>query len=278
MKSSFEKVGFLLSYREVCPPAEVAHLAYCFMEFAVVNDLPDPIPHEVYPDGCISVIYRRNQRLGLEMILLKGLSLEPFYTQVFAGDVHWGVRLLPSAAAAVLRCDPTAIKTRPVSDSQGQLDVTSGLLEKLHECEDFCEAQSVLTATLLGLNIAPEQIDPRVSAAVKLISDTNGEARVSEISRSIGISQRQLERLFKESSGITLKQFARLQRFRVTAKNILENDFTWATRSAEMGFADQAHMNREISSLTNHSPRSFEQIVKKIDHRNIVGDESTRTE
>lgn len=258
-----------LRYGEVPAQDAIAHLADCFFEFSVESNFVSPVSHEVFPDGCISLIYRRNHRLGIDVLLLKGLSLEPFYTQVFAGDVHWGVRFLPCAASKILRCDPKQIPTQPV-DERDLLHLTNGLLERLIVCTEFSEARQVFLEMLISLEVETEQIDKQVALAIQLISQTNGEPKISEIADSVGLGRRQLERRFRQSTGITPKQFSRIRRFRTTTETMLDSNVSWATCAAEMGFADQAHLSREISSMTNHSPKSFERTVNKIEFEGLV--------
>jgi len=270
MTDSQENIEVKFRYHETVPPKEIAHLALCFMEFTVKSSSPAPISHEVFPDGCISLLYRRNQRLGLNLLLLKGLSFEPFCTQVFADDVHWGVKFSPSAAAKILRSDPKGIPTQPVYDDKILPHLTQHLLDKLNSCNNFDEASRFFAEILANLRIDESEVDDKVIQAVKFMAENNGEQKISEIARLIDLSPRQFERRFRKSSGITPKQFSRVCRLRATAVNMLEGKMNWANRAAEMGFTDQAHLNREFSSLTKHSPKSFEKRIKKIQYHKLV--------
>ncbi|MEJ7700797.1 MAG: hypothetical protein WKF71_14285 [Pyrinomonadaceae bacterium] len=53
----------LMFYREVAPPDEIADLVLSFWEFAVKSESREPVIHEVFPDGCISILYYRHQNL-----------------------------------------------------------------------------------------------------------------------------------------------------------------------------------------------------------------------
>ena len=258
-----------LRYRETSPVAEIAHLASCFIEFSVESMTTLPISHEVYPDGCITILYRRNPRLKLGALLIKGLSLEPFYTTVNAGDVYWGIKLHPAAAAGILRCDPRTITTQPIGEKVLH-HLTENLAEKLQECRRFSEAQNVFTEMLLNLEIESSQVDQKVAEIIRLISETNGEATISKLAELVQLSKRQLERRFRKCSGVTPKQFSRIQRFRSTTIDMISNNQNWAIRAAKLGFADQAHLSREIFALTRHSPRTFEQEVRKIENHDLV--------
>jgi transcriptional regulator GlxA family with amidase domain len=49
-----------------------------------------------------------------------------------------------------------------------------------------------------------------------------------------------------------------------------ETEMNWANRAAAMGFADQAHLTHEFSTLTGRSPNSFAERVKKIEYGKLV--------
>ena len=258
-------------YNEAHPPHGISHLAECFLDFSVKGATGEPIPHEVFPDGCVSLLYRRNERLGINLLLLKGLGLETFYTEVFAGDVHWGVRFAPAACARILRCRPEDVRTQPVLNQRIVPHLTDGLLDKLRGCSNFDEAVEVYARRLSSLAIGPRDIDQKVAEAVGMIEEVSGEIKIAEIAASLNLSTRQVARRFRTSSGLTPKQFLRGHRLRATSINILkEKNLNWANRAADMGFADQSHLNREFSALTGRTPRSFAEVVGKVECGDFV--------
>ena len=257
-------------YNEMLPPEEISHLLFCFFEFTIEGNSSAPTPHEVFPDGCVSLMYRRNEKLGINLLLLKGLSLETFHTEVFAGDIHWGIKLSPAACAKVLRCDPKDIPTQPLFDNKILSHLTTNLSSKLSKCDNFQESVAIFKEVLINLDIAKSEIDKKIIKAIKLIEEYNGEAKISEVAEAVNLSTRQLERLFRKSSGLTPKQFSRVCRFRATSINLIETDMNWANRAAEMGFTDQAHLTRELSSLTGRSPKSFEKKIKDFEYDDLI--------
>ena len=257
-------------YNEISPSKGTSHLLFCFFEFTIEGSSPAPIPHEVFPDGCVSLMYRRNEKLGINLLLLKGLSLETFHVDVFADDIHWGVKLSPAACEKILRCDPKDVPTQPIFDSRILPHLTTNLSDKLTKCNSFKESMSIFEDVLQSLDISKTEVDKKISNAVKLIEEYNGEAKISAIAEAVELSTRQLERRFRQNSGLTPKQFSRVCRLRATAINLIESDMNWANRAAEMGFTDQAHLTRELTSLTGRSPKSFEKQIKDIDYDELI--------
>ena len=261
----------MMFYREIAPPKEISHLVLSFWEFAVKSENRQPIIHEVFPDGCISILYYRHQNLDVNTLFTNALTLEIFKTEVYAGDIFWGMRLSPAACASILRLNPAEVQPESINDSKKFAHLTKGILEKLVACRDFEEAIRIYETQIKTLKLAPQAVDEKVAEAVRIIEENSGELKISEIAKIIGLSIRQLERRFGRSAGLTPKQFVRARRIRAAAVSLVEEtEMNWANRAAAMGFADQAHLTHEFSTLTGRSPNSFAERVKKIEYGKLV--------
>lgn len=260
-----------LFYREIKPSADVSSLIFSFWEFTVSKGDFTPIQHEIFPDGCVSLFYHRNDNFDLKQLTLTGLNLETIIAPVFPTDIFWGVRLSPAACANILRTDPAIFRRERILEANNFSYLTDGLLEKLNDCKSFEEAITIYENRVKELSVGQNLFDEKIVQAIQIIEQTNGEIKISELARLLNLSTRQLERRFKASSGLSPKQFARTRRIRATAVDLVENNKqNWANRAAEIGFADQAHLTREFVSVTKRSPNSFAEKVKQIKHGNLV--------
>lgn len=262
----------MLYYRELAPPPDLEHLVLSFWEFRAVSDSPAPIMHEIFPDGCISLVYRRNAKFGIDGLGTNALNTRSVIVPVLGGDVIWGARLQPAACARVLGTDPAKWEVCRW-DGKGMVfgifepDLYAGLLS----CEAFENGVEIYSAHLKNLRIAREELDEKVIRAVSIIEETMGETRMAALAGELGISVRQFERRFKKSAGLSPKFYSRARRFRAAAAALATGEkVNWADRAAEMGFADQAHLAREFSYLTGRSPRSFAEKVRAIEHGTLV--------
>ena len=94
---------------------------------------------------------------------------------------------------------------------------------------------------------------------------------VSDVAQRFGWSLRTLERHFGEAVGLSPKAFARIRRFRHTLTDIAVNRRTaWARTAAEVGYADQAHLSREVSALTGRAPGALGRYLATIDHVDVT--------
>jgi AraC-like DNA-binding protein len=261
----------LMSYRETAPSADVSHLVFSFWEFTTADEDFGSIEHEIFPDGCISMFYHRNEKFDLRRIVFNGLNLESITAPVFPTDTYWGMRISPAACANVLQADPVNFRNVRMTEAEKFPHLTGGILEKLNGCETFDEAIAVYENHLRELNFGPEFSDEKIARALKVIERTSGEIKISELAEDLNLSPRQLERRFKKSSGLSPKQFARTRRLRATAVALVENtQINWADRAAEMGFADQTHLTHEFVAVTKRSPNSFAEKVSRIKHGKLV--------
>jgi len=258
-------------YRETAPSSEISHLVLSFWEFTAQGKNPEPIRHEVFPDGCVSLFYYRNENADVSRLFIKDLTLETTETLIYTDDVYWGMRLAPSACAKVLRVNPSEIQSQPLIKPEDFTHLTAGLLEEFNCSLNFEKAIKIYERKIESLRLTAADTDEKIAEAVSIIESNRGEMRISGIAAAVNLSVRQLERRFRSSAGLSPKQYARARRIRATAINMLEAaEMNWASRAAEMGFTDQAHLTHEFSTLTGRSPNSFAEKVKRIEHGELV--------
>ena len=81
--------------------------------------------------------------------------------------------------------------------------------------------------------------------------------RIRELTGMLDICERQLRRRFSDAVGYGPKMFARivrLQQFRTFAVQASQKQMNLAALAFDLGYADQAHMTREIGELSGFSP------------------------
>ncbi|MDF1505896.1 helix-turn-helix domain-containing protein, partial [Roseisolibacter sp. H3M3-2] len=108
--------------------------------------------------------------------------------------------------------------------------------------------------------------DPAVRAAVRAPVAARG-ARVGErLAADVGLSTRQLQRRFGRAVGLTPKEFARVRRVRSAIGAVLAREVAWSQLAAEYGWADQAHMVRDMAAVTGLTPAQLEARLAQIAH------------
>jgi AraC-like DNA-binding protein len=95
--------------------------------------------------------------------------------------------------------------------------------------------------------------DLRLATAARALA--NGEP-VRAAAARVALTERHLERMFRDRVGVTPKLFTRITRFR-NAVFAARAGVPLATAAAESGYADQAHFTREVQALAGRSPRAL---------------------
>jgi AraC-like DNA-binding protein len=131
------------------------------------------------------------------------------------------------------------------------------LLDRLACVSDTIEAVAVMESAIaerLAIAGARDARTPLVlEAAEKLVSTT-----VGTVALDLGVSERHLRRVFRETVGMSPKAFARLTRFRRALRAGQDDSrLSWATIAAATGYYDQAHLIEEFRAIAGVTPRAL---------------------
>lgn len=258
-------------YREIAPPPHLNQFILSYWEF-LGPSLPESVEmHEIFPDGCVSLFHYTNSNTGVARLGVTPLQIETSVRAVAAGDRYWGMRISPAACCAVLGVDPVVMRVDRYFAADEFPVLTQGISEAFGNVSSLEDAIPIFESRMdliAGSGLKP---DREVAHTVNLIIARSGDVRIEDLARSVGLGARQLQRRFKAASGLTMKRFARIRRIREAAFALIEQEaVNWADRAAEMGYADQAHLTHEFSSVTKQTPQKFARRIKKIMHGPMV--------
>jgi AraC-like DNA-binding protein len=237
----------------------------------IPRDAPPYVQRNI-PSGGVELVCR----LGSEPRVVGPLTgalvevLEPGTTVV-------GLRFVPGAAARVLRLPASELLDLAVDAQEVWGAATSGrsavggapsrdrfaladLAEPDASPERLLAGIQLLVAARLAEADAP---DPLVAEAVRLLRWSTDD--VASLTSSLHISERQLRRRFQTATGLAPKPLHRVLRFQrflslaqhAIASGIAPAEDGIARLAAEVGYADQPHLNRECVRLTGASPGAF---------------------
>ena len=175
--------------------------------------------------------------------------VRPFTTVVMVQLHPWAVAQLTTASLA-----DTADAIVPLAT------VLPALAQALHPClgqpED--EVLAVLHAQLPPLVVAAEL--PLLRHACQRWQHTKGTVAVLDMAQALGCSTRQLEKLFRQSIGLTPKEFTTVLRVRGVVDALQEagGPPALAQLALEYGFYDQAHFINVFRKMVQLSPGKFD--------------------
>jgi AraC-like DNA-binding protein len=169
-------------------------------------------------------------------------------------------RLHLGTTEAVLGVSASAMAERIVAleDLWGDA-ATQQLLDRLAGARDTADAAAILESAIAErLAIAAGRrahAQLALDAAARLAC-----AHVRAVAADLGVSERHLRRVFRETIGVSPKTFARLARFHDALRAAGEagaGQPGWAHIAAAAGYYDQAHLIAEFRAIAGVTPRAL---------------------
>lgn len=183
---------------------------------------------DVHAIGAREHVHRKHVRAGMRLVM---------------------ARIPLGAAESVFGASAATIAGRivPLEELWGR--AARDLRDRLAEARDLTEVAALVedairTRVANGSTLA-------LAAADKLVHEN-----VRTVAAGLGISERQLRRVFRDAVGMSPKSFARLARFQ-RAIDAAREGASWTHVAASTGYCDQAHLIDEFRAIAGTTPRRF---------------------
>ena len=194
----------------------------------------------IVPDGCVDLMWT-----GRELVVA-GPDTGPFLSDTEPGRLT-GVRFAPGVAPAVLGLPASAIRDqRPLLGDLRR--VPDRLPDLLHDAGNAEARAEVLRKAVISW-FRPEQADNAVPA---IVAGLNAGLGIRELADRLGLGERALHRRCQAAFGYGPKTAQRVLRFH-RALTLARQGRAFADTAAETGYADQAHLAREVKALAGVS-------------------------
>jgi AraC-like DNA-binding protein len=203
-------------------------------------------PHRslILPDGCTDLLFLPKQKSTFVVGVMTRAVVVSQHTEAI------GVRLQPWAARALLGVDAARLRDQRIRLEEVSLSLSSSF----QKVRCFAEVEDALYA-LAARAFLQREVDPRIVRAVELLQE-NPQETITSLAKEAALSTRQLQRVFLSHAGVAPKTFARILRLQ-KAKQISRDSSSLAALAVAVGYADQAHLCREVQSLTGCTPSRF---------------------
>jgi AraC-like DNA-binding protein len=213
------------------------------------------IPFLVIPTGCMSVVFDKGQQprgLGAMVVGVRTIA----HNMTLEGTGYMvGLIFHPGGSWPLLKTDATSL-TNNVAPLSKYTTSATGPLERMVMETNFDEQCQMLQNFFSPL--FPLKVDPNIiliQEVYAFIASLDYNPQMEEISNHFHLSERKLQRLFKQYVGVTPKALIITKRFQWAAKLILQGqDLNWADFAAELGYTDQAHFIKDFKKITGHTP------------------------
>lgn len=256
-----------LLYFEIEPPPDLAPWVRSFWGFEVRGG--EPHDHVVWPDGCVSIAWSRTAGASDHppQLGLAGPTVHAFSVPVAPGDAYRGIRFHPHTGALLVGRD--AIRLREVRDwFGGGSERAEDLARRAAAPDAFDTAITVFEQWARRWAPPRTAIDTVVADAAQAL-ERDPASGIGALAARLGLSDRQLRRRFRDATGLSPKEWARIRRMRETLGRVAEGDAGWSTLAAAHGFADQSHLVHELARLTRHTPGQLARRLRLIEHVDV---------
>ena len=195
-------------------------------------------PAMIVPDGCIDLIFHVGPA-GPQLIVSELLEEAERYH-----DTGWwaGVRFRPGMARTLLDLDPVDCRGR----EHAARDLGRSFAELEEQLAGCTSGHMRLLESFVERHFDQRWLPPlRVRRALERLSRTG---RVDAVAAELSVSPRTLHRDVLAWTGLSPKLLARI--FRAgAARDSLDAGERVVDVAASLGFADQAHLSRELAAL-----------------------------
>ena len=214
----------------------------------------------VYPDGCCELIAHRLAPLHAfgetsgwrqqERCIFAGQQRSAIRLAAHSDADCLGVRLQPAASAMFPNKPLPWLRDRIVELAELDVDFAG----RFSEAASQADVESAIAAIFALLHDGMRPIDERIERAVAELETSDGTLPIAALVADCGMSERSFQNTFKESVGLSAKEFARIRRLQATIRMLDAADRPMADLAVASGFADQAHATREMRRVTGTTP------------------------
>jgi AraC-like DNA-binding protein len=241
-----------VTYQEFLPSRFLQEFIYCYWQLKTTEKLSDQFNYKVVADGCMDIFFElNNPSANFIMGFCKKYTEFPL-----ANEFNYvGVRFLPTMFPQIFNVNASELSNRFEHLDNVVPSIARFIAEQFHENltkeeiklkfdQYFCQVISKLDFKL----------DHRLYGAMEIILSNYGVLNVGK-DLDIGISARQLQRLFKYYIGDTAKTFSKVVQF----QNILKAKPSSQSLKQDklfydIGYYDQSHFIKDFKNFYGVTP------------------------
>ncbi|HZY78589.1 MAG TPA: helix-turn-helix domain-containing protein [Cyclobacteriaceae bacterium] len=250
-----------MGYREYLPHPALRTIVECYWS---VRGRADSF-WTVYPDAAMDILFNfgsfietRNEagsELAKNTAFVIGNMFVPIQSRTVGDTDLFGIRFRAAGMARILR-----IPLHEFNDESLPLESVYKLAPEAEQLQTLSQQERVnfLDRWLLK-RISFSSSKPEAwEYCLNNIVERGGNVNVYDLSREVGISQKQMERKFVEKVGPTPKQFAQLLKFRKLRERLEKKDDESLMNVAfDFEFVDHSHLSKFFRKFAGLSPTEF---------------------
>jgi AraC-like DNA-binding protein len=264
-----------MAYRIIQPPAVIAHLVKYFW-LLEIDAQHAPVAIRTFVDDSSGIIfhYQRDSnsaaKIGehLPQYMIYGQATNPSLTHVSGTFAAVGVLFHPQAIHSLFGVDASYLSDKIYS--MDEFTKENGLQGRISDAVEPMGKIQLLEECLLLRSKSAGSADRIVSYCIDLIK-SHKVSQVRHLTSEIKISERQLERRFRESVGVSPSHYLKLTKFKrvVSALKELKEPRVGAI-AHDLEFVDEAHFNKVVKRFSGLNPKPLRNCLTDDDLLNLL--------
>ncbi|MBL9038541.1 MAG: helix-turn-helix transcriptional regulator [Archangium sp.] len=211
---------------------------------------------ELLSDPCVNVAFEA----GASRVV--GVSTRLFERVLHGRGLVRAAKLKAGAVRAFL-----SVHAAQLTDAQWPIraylpTANARLARQVLAPEDHREGLDVMRRWLEAVRLPKDEDVALATEVVTHIADTVETTSVAALRRQTGLSERALQRLFRDHVGASPKWVIRRNRLQEAAVRLERGAVSLTDLAFELGYADHAHLTRDFKAATGKAPSAF---VKGLD-------------
>lgn len=214
----------------------------------------DPVQQDyaIIPDGCIDIVLRCRQTVASQIAIF-GSTTQFSQQPIVPNHRYIGIRFEPGQARHFIPAPAWQLTNNVSNEMTPFLQWLTPVLNEEHPQQVFEMLQRLCCKWLKKVNFDNARFDKLLHELTFTIPD-----RLTDFCGYHGISERHLQRHFKQHVGLSPKQYLRILRaHRIKERLETGQQTPLAQMALAAGYADQSHMQREVKSMFGQTPLSF---------------------
>lgn len=251
-------------YKRVEPDKALRFLLDCY--WFIEDDDPTPRIQKIVPDGYPEIILHYGDTYQINICgrwksqplhLFAGQIRKHFHLKNTGRSRILGVKLRPTAPTRLFGTDMSDVVDSVVDLRTIAGNRLDGVVQRVRGHASLEELTIALNDFWFGQISYLEPENKTVEIALESILSSHGTMKVSELAGQVGVSERQLQRLFARYVGLSPKRFARIVRLGRIFDLVQNGNPTWSELALDSGHFDQAHFIRNFQEFTGEDPSTY---------------------
>lgn len=227
------------------PSPQLSTLVHRFLQVSASS----PSPYPVVPSG-LSAMF-----CGPSGILLTTSTSRPMALQLPKAGDYFGILFCPGSLRQFINVPMADLHNRLVNIKDLSIPLFDRLAECLYSVTTFQQRVSLCEGVF---GAGRTEVPVPLLRAIEIITRNKGSVSLGQdLAKSVGVSIRQINRLFSDYLGMSTKKFAQVVRLQNVCEYLHKDPSSSLLTANALGYADQSHLLKDFRNHLSESPTLF---------------------